>query len=66
MIMEMVYVVQILTALLIICVYIIVMLTVMVCGSYYCTKPIWEKLHDSNIELDSQEPSPAQDEATLI
>ena len=59
--MEMVYVVQILIALLIICVFLIVMLTTMVCASYYCTKPTWEKLHDSNIEMDMQEPSPAQD-----
>ena len=38
--MEMVYAVQILIALLIICVFLIVMITTMICASYYCTKPM--------------------------
>ena len=64
--MEMLYVVQVLTALLILCFFIILMLTVMLCGTYYCNKPVWEKLRDSDIELESQESSPAEDEAALI
>ena len=65
--MELLYLVQVLTAVLILCFFIIVMLTVMLCSIYYCNKPVWEKLRDVDIELESQEsPVPAEDEAALI
>ena len=58
--MELVYAVQILIALLIICVFLIVMITMMICGSYYCTKPMWTRLHDSDVEMDVLEPTSTQ------
>ena len=65
--MELLYLVQVLTAVLILCFFIIVMLIVMLCSTYCCNKPVWEKLRDVDIELESQEsPVPAEDEAALI
>ena len=55
--MEMVYAVQILIALLLICFFLIVMMTTMICASLYCTKPMWTRLHDTDVEMDVLEPS---------
>ena len=50
--MELAYVVQILIALLIISLFLIVMMTTMICASLYCTRPLWTRLHEDDVELD--------------
>ena len=55
--MELAYVVQILVALLIISLFLIVMMTTMICAS---TRPMWTRLHEDVHEMDvvSQSSSP--------
>ena len=57
--MELAYVVQILVALLFISLFLIVLMTSMICSSLYCTRPLWIRLHEDQ-ELDevSQSSSP--------
>ena len=58
--MELAYVVQILIALLIISLFLIVMMTTMICASLYSTRPLWTRLHEDDHEMDvvSQSSSP--------
>ena len=59
--MELAYVVQILLALLIISLFLIVLMTSMICASLYSTRPLWLRLHEDNeMEVVSQ-PSSQQD-----
>ena len=55
--MELAYAVQILIALLIISVFLIVMMTTMICASLYCTRPLWTRLHEDDVEMDVLEQS---------
>ena len=55
--MELAYAVQILIALLIISVFLIVMMTTMICASLYCTRPMWTRLHEDDVEMDVLEQS---------
>ena len=55
--MELAYAVQILIALLIISVFLIVMMTTMICASLYCTRPMWTRLHEDYVEMDVLEQS---------
>ena len=59
--MELAYVVQILLAFLIISLFLIVLMTSMICASFYSTRPLWLRLHEENeMEVVSQ-PSSQQD-----
>ena len=59
--MELAYVVQILLAFLIISLFLIVLMTSMICASLYSTRPLWLRLHEENeMEVVSQ-PSSQQD-----
>ena len=65
--MELVFMAQILIALSVLYLFINIMLTIMLCGTYYCSKPAWEKLKDEEMELGSRVmPVPEEDEAILI
>ena len=55
--MELAYVVQILIALLIISLFLIVMMTTMICASLYSTRPMWTRLHEDDVEMDVLEQS---------
>ena len=46
--MDLAYVVQILLALLIISLFLIVLMTSMICASLYSTRPLWLRLHEDN------------------
>ena len=57
--MELAYVVQILVALLIISLFLIVLMTTMICASLYSTRPLWLRLHeDHEMDVVSQSSSP--------
>ena len=57
--MELAYVVQILVALLIISLFLIVLMTTMICASLYSTRPLWTRLHeDHEMDVVSQSSSP--------
>ena len=57
--MELAYVVQILVALLIISLFLIVLMTTMICASLYSTRPLWARLHeDHEMDVVSQSSSP--------
>ena len=60
--MELVYLVQVLTAVVILCIFTIVMLSVMLCSTYCCNKPVWEQLKDMDVEM----PAPEGDQETLF
>ena len=61
----MVYLVQVLTAVVILCFFIIVMLSVMLCSTYCCNKPVWEQLKDMDVELGEMS-APEEDQEALI
>ena len=58
--MELAYVVQILIALLIISLFLIVLMTLMICASLYSTRPLWLRLREDN-EMEVPQPSSQQD-----
>ena len=53
--MDLVFVDQILIAICIICIFVILMLSIMLCGTYYSTRPAWLKFkNEEDIELRSE------------
>ena len=59
--MELAYVVQILIALLIISLFLIVLMTSMICASLYSTRPLWLRLREDNEMEGVPQPSSQQD-----
>ena len=59
--MELAYVVQILLALLIISLFLIVLMTSMICARLYSTRPLWLRLREDNEMEVVPQPSSQQD-----
>ena len=51
--MELIFLDQILIAISLISLFVVIMLTLMICLPYCCTKPAWEKLKNEEMELES-------------
>ena len=59
--MELAYVIQILIALLIISLFLIALMTSMICASLYSTRPLWLRLREDNEMEVVPQPSSQQD-----
>ena len=59
--MELAYAVQILIALLIISLFLIVLMSTMICASLYHTRPLWIRLREENEMELAPQPSSQQD-----
>ena len=59
--MELAYAVQILIALLIISLFLIVLMSTMICASLYSTRPLWFRLREENEMELAPQPSSQQD-----